>query len=170
MKRVLTSFGLRALFLMASVLTLAHSSFATTVVIPSDDEMIIAARAIIRGKVVAVESSFDENHSRIYTYVTVKVQEVIKGAITDRFIVLKELGGQTRERGMTVFGNPAFSQGDRVVLYLDSWKDGSLRTHQMFLGKFSLSEDNSGSVFAVRGGPDGGVSVLPRNSQSSETI
>jgi hypothetical protein len=171
MERVLRHFGLKSLILLASILTLAQSSSATTVIVPSDDEMIIGARLIVRGKVVAVESSFDENQKRIYTYVTVKVQESIKGEITERFVVLKELGGQVGEHGLRVFGNAQFARGERVLLYLDTWKDGSLRTYQMYLGKFSITEDKTtGKQFVVRSAPDDNVSVRPNTAQSSERI
>lgn len=171
MQRVLKSFGLKSLLLLISALALAQSSFATTVVVPSDDQMIIEARAILRGKVVAIESSFDEQHRRIYTFVTVKVQEVIKGEITERFVILKELGGQVGNEGLRVFGSPQFTRGERVVLYLDTWKDGSLRTHQMFLGKFSITEDKAtGKQIVVRSSPDENVDVRPNNAQSIGAI
>lgn len=171
MQRVLKSFGVRFLFLLLPLLALAQSSLATTVVVPTDDDMIVGARAILRGKVVAIDSSFDENHRRIYTYVTVKVQEVIKGSITERFVVLKELGGQVGLEGLRVFGNPQFTRGERVVLYLDTWKDGSLRTHQMFLGKFSITADKAtGKEVVVRGSPDENVDVRPNSAQSIGAI
>jgi uncharacterized protein affecting Mg2+/Co2+ transport len=123
--------------------------------------MVIGARAILRGKVVAIESSFDEQHSRIYTYITVKVQEVLKGQITQRKIVLKESGGQVGETISVVYGNPRFKKGERVLLYLDTWADGSLHTHQMFLGKFNIVIDPiTGREMAVRSSPDENTTVL----------
>jgi hypothetical protein len=124
--------------------------------------MIIGARAIVRAKVLSIESGFDEQHTRIYTYVTLKVQEVLKGQITERKIVIKELGGQVGDRISVIYGNPHFTRGERVLLYLDTWKDGSLRTYQMFLGKFSIVRDaKTGHEFAVRDGVDENVVVLP---------
>jgi len=139
----------------------AQSSFATTVIIPSDDDMVIGARAIVRGKVVAIESSFDEQNSRIYTYITVKVREVLKGQIAERKIVLKELGGQVGDKISVIYGNPRFKKGEQVLLYLDTWADGSLRTYQMFLGKFNVVKDPiTGKEMAVRSSPDENTTVL----------
>src|SRR5690242_8818972 len=105
----------------------AVSVRASTFVIPTDDEMIIQARAIVRGKVLAIESGLDEKQNYVCTYITLKVQEVLKGQITQRKVVIKEPGGEYGSRGTLVFGVPEFSTGENVLLYLDTWRDGSLR-------------------------------------------
>ena len=161
MERVLKHAGVKSLFLVISLLAVAHSALATTAIISSDDDMVIGARAILRGKVVAIESSFDEQNSRIYTYITVKVREVLKGQIAERRIVLKELGGQVGDRTSVIYGNPQFKKGEKVLLYLDTWADGSLRTYQMFLGKFNIvSDPTTGNEIAVRSSPDENTTVL----------
>ncbi|MFP5265689.1 MAG: putative Ig domain-containing protein, partial [Blastocatellia bacterium] len=161
MERVLKTWP-RSLALLICLLAAAGSALATTVVTPSDDDLIIGARAIVRAKVLSIESGFDERHTSIYTYITLKVQEVLKGEITERRIVIKELGGQVGDRISVIYGNPHFMRGERVLLYLDTWKDGSLRTYQMFLGKFSVVKDpKTGHEFAVRDSGDENVVVLP---------
>ena len=154
----------RSLPLLIGLLTCAQSSLATTVIIQSDDEMIIEARAIVRGRVLAIETGLDEGQDRIVTYVTVKVQDVLKGQITQRKIVLKQPGGQYGTRGSVVFGAPEFAVGENVLLYLDTWNDGSLRVHQMLLGKFAVIPDpHTGVLFAVRSSTSS-VQVLGQSS------
>src|SRR5262249_10175463 len=71
-----------------------------------------------------------------------------------------------------VFGSPQFSPGEDVILYLDTWPDGSLRVHEMFLGKFSVVKDPStGQRMAVRDTPGPNVEVLsdPSNPPVSPT-
>ncbi|MEW6207397.1 MAG: putative Ig domain-containing protein, partial [Acidobacteriota bacterium] len=161
MKRVLNNLKLKSLILLISFLCLTHQAFATTVILPADDDLIISARAIVRGKVLSVMSAYDEQQDRIYTYVVVKVQEVLKGDITERRIVLKELGGTVGDRSMIIFGNPQFAAGEQTLLYLDTWADGSLRTHQMFMGKFNIYDDPStGQRMVVRSSPDKNTEVL----------
>jgi hypothetical protein len=156
------------------LLAAAQITSASTFTPISDDDLIISARAIVTGKVLAIESSFDAQQDRIYTYITVKVQQVLKGQISERRIVLKELGGQVGNRGLTVWGNPQFKRGERVLLYLDTWKDGSLRTYQMFLGKFNIVKDEAtGHEFAVRGESDESTTLLHPQSlddQPARTI
>ena len=162
MERVLKQTSIKSLiFVSLFLLCSAHPSLATTVTLPSDDDMLIGARAILRGKVVAIESNIDPQDNRIYTYITVKVQEVFKGQIAERRIVLKELGGQVGERASVIFGNPQYKRGESVLLYLDTWADGSLRTYQMFLGKFNIVNDPiTGEEIAVRSSPDENTTIL----------
>jgi hypothetical protein len=158
---------IRATVLVLSIIGIEQSAHATSVVKPSDAEMIVGARAIVIGKVLSIESAFTDD-SRIHTYVTVRVQEVIKGQITQRRVILKEMGGQVGNQGFTVFGNPQFTKGERVLLYLDTWKDGSLRTYQMFLGKFAIVKDETtGQETVLRGAPDEAVDVRPAHAHDS---
>ncbi|HYM01001.1 MAG TPA: putative Ig domain-containing protein [Blastocatellia bacterium] len=65
--------------------------------------------------------------------------------------MLKEPGGEFGNIGSYLFGTPLFSVGERVLIYLDTWADGSLRVRDMFLGKFSLLKDpNTGETVARR--------------------
>ena len=89
MDRVRQSFGIKSLlFLFIFLFAVAGSAFATTAIVPTDDTLIVEARAIVRGKVTWVEAGIDSNN-RIFTYVTLKVQEVLKGQISERKIVIK---------------------------------------------------------------------------------
>jgi hypothetical protein len=124
--------------------------------------LIISSRAIVRARVTSQACGFDYRHDIVYTYVTLRIREALKGEIGSREIVLKEPGGQVGGRGSVFFGSPRFTSGEEVVLYLDTWPDGSLRVHDMFLGKFTVVRDEqSGRLLAVRGvsGPD--VDIIP---------
>lgn len=151
MKYFRKSFGLKATFLLLSLLGCAASASATTFVIPDDDDLIVGARAIITGRVLSVGSRLDAEQDRIFTYITIRVKEVLKGQITERRITLKHAGGQVAERGSIIFGTPEFKTGEQVLLYLGTWPDGSLRVYQMMLGKFSITVDpQTGNGFATR--------------------
>lgn len=169
MNRVLNQKFLRLFLFLAICLVPAHSAFATTVVMPTDTSMVIGSRAIIGGRVLNMETALDTQTNRIYTYITVRVQEVFKGEIHERKIVLKEEGGQVAGRGSLIFGTPEFTVDEQVILYLDTWADGAYRVHQMFLGKFNIIDDpNSGHQFAVRSEMGDRVLVM-QNPQQSET-
>jgi len=142
-------------------LCFASSARASTFIMASDDDLIVGARAIVKGKVLSIDCQADEQTGRVFTYVRVRIQEVIKGEIAERQIVLKEEGGQVGNRGSTIFGSPRFNLGERVLLYLDTRRDGSLRVYQMFMGKFSIVDDPaSGERFAIRDAADRGTSVI----------
>ena len=150
MKRFYKGFAFKSLLLLAVILGCAGSASSTTYVLPDDDDFIVGARAIITGKVLSVGSRLDEQ-DRIFTYITVRVQEVLKGQVEGRRIVLKQAGGQVGGRGSVIFGTPEFKPGEQVLLYLGTWPDGSLRVHQLMLGKFSITVDpQTGNRYATR--------------------
>lgn len=161
MERVLNRVSFKAIILSTCLLWSAQSALATTVIRPLDDDMIVGARAIVTGKVVEIQSALDEQENRIYTYITVRVSEVIKGQITERRITIKELGGVVGDRVSVVYGSPEFKRGEKVLLYLSTREDGSLRTYQLFFGKFSIVRDDAtGNRFAVRDTGGENVTVL----------
>lgn len=133
--------GVVPVALVAIVLSCGGSAFSSSFTVPADDELIIGARAIIRGKVLSISSQIDAEQDLIFTYITIRVHDVLKGQIASRKIVIKEEGGQVGARGSIVFGSPQFTRDEEVLLYLDTWRDGSLRVHQMLLGKFTVVHD-----------------------------
>src|SRR5438309_1265638 len=134
---------------------------ASTFVVPTDDDLIVGARAIVRAKVLSVNCQLDESSGRIFTYVRLRVREVFKGQITNDEIVIKEEGGQVGARGSIIYGTPQFTAGENVVLYLDTWRDGSLRVYQMFLGKFLIVQDpRTGERLVDRDAGDKNSAVL----------
>lgn len=133
------------------VVACSQAALATTAVVPGDDEMVVESRAIVTGRVIALSAAVDANTDLVYTYIRLEVNTVLKGKITEHEIVLKELGGETRDRGTLIFGMPRFEAGQEVLVYLNTWPDGALRVHQGFLGKFNINRDpSSGRVFVER--------------------
>jgi hypothetical protein len=154
MRPPVNSFWIKCVVSLFCFAGCAGNTFATTVVIPSDEEMIVGARAIVRARVSSLNSALDEGRGAVFTYVALQVEEVIKGQIGASGIVLKQPGGEFGDRGMIFHGSPRFVQGEDVLVYLDTWPDGSLRVHQMYLGKFSVVKDpGTGLQTVVRSGP-----------------
>jgi hypothetical protein len=137
--------------LLIALASSASTRRGTTGDFTADDDLIIGARAIVIGKVLSLDCRLDAEQDRIFTYVTLSVEEALKGEINERRIVLKEEGGEVAGQGSIIFGTPQFSRGERVLLYLDTWRDGSLRVHQMSFGKLTIIEDPaSGESSVVR--------------------
>ena len=115
-----------------------------------DDDLIIGARAIVIGRILAASCRLDPADDRIFTYITVNIEQTLKGEIESSHIVLKEEGGEVGGQGSVIFGAPRFSVGERVFLYLDTWPDGSFRVHQMSFGKLSIIEGCDGRQKVIR--------------------
>jgi len=154
---------LHILSLVGLVLGIActEAALATTAIVPRDDEMVVESRAIVIGRVLGLSTSVDVDTDLVYTYTRIAVNTVLKGNVTAREIVLKELGGETRERGTMIFGMPKFEAGQDVLVYLNTWPDGSLRVHQGFLGKFKINRDQvTGRLFVERQLEGENVSIM----------
>jgi hypothetical protein len=105
-----------SLFFVLS-LVLAVPSRATTI-IPADlSELSRDARAIVRGRVAALDPQWTEDRGTIETIVTLEVERYIKGALgpTLRFRVP---GGDLGRFRSIVVGAPEFAVDERVVVFL----------------------------------------------------
>lgn len=163
------SYLIRAFAALILAAGFVHSSLATTAIVPSDDDLIIGARSIVVARVVNIASAMNDAKSDIFTYVTLDVSRTLKGQVPLGRVVLKEPGGVAGGIQAVVFGTPDFKLGERVLLYLDTWPDGSLRVYQMFLGKFSVTRNSAtGSLEVNRS--TGGTDVDIRGRSQVGTI
>jgi hypothetical protein len=106
----------------------------------------------------------------IWTYVEIRRDRLLKGKLDETDIVLKELGGTDGETGVRVFGQPEFTPGERVLLYLDTAADGSLRVAQSFMGMFVITKDQDTGTETVSRSLDGvDVKLLPRADRETIT-
>lgn len=144
-------------------------STATSVVMLSDTDLIVSSRFIVTGKVRSVTSAWDDARSEAWTYVKVRVARVLKGELEARTLVLKQPGGGDGLSGMRVFGQPQFSPGQRVLLYLNTGPDGTLHVAHSFMGMFSVAEDIAGDEFVTRLIDEREVEVLPRHDAQMVT-
>ena len=162
--------SLSSVLVFVCLLAVCKSTFATTAIIPADRTMVVESRAIVTGQVVEVSAAVDPATDLVYTYVTVNVEETLKGNVDSNQIVLKELGGEASGKGTLLYGQARFETGQRVVLYLDTWNDGALRVRHGFIGKFDVQQDATGREVVVRQTPETEVHVMSSlSAQSSES-
>jgi len=163
-----TGVGMRVARLGLAVLLtacLAQRAGATTFV-PMDDETLqLTSAVIISGTVKAIESARPAPDQALYTYVHVHVDEVLQGHLGGDTIVLREPGGRVSGRSEWVFGAPEFSVGERAVLFLTRNPDGTLRTNQMAMGKYTVAFDASGTPTAVREFGPGTAAFIPASGE-----
>ncbi len=85
----------------------------------SDRELTLLSDAIVTGSVAGLACGWDPVVSAIYTYITIDVTSVIKGAVPARQIVIKQLGGRVGHLTLWVPDQPAFARDEEVMLFLD---------------------------------------------------
>src|SRR5215831_12967393 len=74
-------FWMRLALLFCFIVSFSAGARATTVIIPTDDQLIISSRAIVRARVISQVCGFDPRHDIVYTYVTMRIRAVLKGEI-----------------------------------------------------------------------------------------
>ena len=132
----------------------------------STTELTALADVIVTGRVVRLASGWDGAVQAIYTYVTIDVDEVFKGAVTPGRLVVKQLGGWAGDTGLDVSDQATFLIGERVLLYLEARpRDGSLYTSALWQGKWTI-EESDGERVATRYEPAGHRSRYPIDRQS----
>jgi hypothetical protein len=135
--------------LLTSLFLSPFSAYATLVIPVSDDDLARHATAIVVGQVKGIESYWDAGAKQTFTHITVTPQEILKGAIGDGDITLKQLGGTVGHLRTWLEGSPEFIVGEKVLLFLDTNPDGSAGVASLYQGKFSLFTDrDTGKEFA----------------------
>jgi hypothetical protein len=126
------------------------ASLATTAVMVSDDELAVSSRLIVVGDVRSITRVWDDARNLAWTYVEVHCGRVLKGELQSSTIVLKQLGADFADSGFHVFGQPKFTEGQQMLLYLNSAADGSLHVAHNFMGKFDIETDPSTGQAGLR--------------------
>ena len=136
-----------ALGLLAWAVTAAHAQPADATAALADSSALV-----VTGRVATVAMA-DEG-SGIYTYVTLEVQDVLKGRVPSPAIVIKQLGGAAGNVALHIAGQARFTAGDDVLVFLAVRpRDGTLYTVGLSSGVWRLARSlQSGQLMAAQGG------------------
>jgi hypothetical protein len=123
----------------------ASMAGATTVQKFSVTDLAKKSDTIALARVEDVSARWDDNHKEIYTFITLKVLDGVKGSRKDDVLTIRQLGGTVDKLISVVPGMPTFKQGEEVVVFL-SPKDRAGYPWVMGLqqGKYSVSTDTNG--------------------------
>ncbi|HEX5044677.1 MAG TPA: matrixin family metalloprotease [Candidatus Polarisedimenticolaceae bacterium] len=114
----------------------APARAALSVYVPPED-LAATAPLVVRGEVVRRASGFDPERGTLRTYVTLDVQEVLRGTLSASQIVLREAGGRFGDVAHEVDAVPVYTPGEQVLVFLEPARDGALRTCAQFFGKYT---------------------------------
>ncbi|MFN2239179.1 MAG: PKD domain-containing protein [Thermoanaerobaculia bacterium] len=156
-------YGVTCVLLIA--LAFALPGGATTIVMPTDPQMIEKSPVILRGTIVSSEPV--EIRDGIWTETRVEVEEILKGDAADSVIV-REVGGRIGDRETVVFGSPEFTPGESVLLFLWPSPRGDYQTMDLFLGKFSEEWTLDGQRLWFRPNEVENTRLLDRNFEPIE--
>jgi len=157
----------RTVVLAIAALALITASFAaaTTVEKMSLRDLAKKSDAIVLARVEDQSARYDSN-KEIYTYITLRVLEPVKGPKKDDVITIRQLGGTVDKIASIVPGTPNFRTGEEVVLFLTG-KDRAGYPWVMGLqqGKYTVSTDENGNR-NVRSDVEGLTAISPGGKAS----
>jgi len=109
-----------AIVIAIAAVVLCAASEATVMKALDFEEKVIKADRIFTGMVVAVESRWNDDHSRIVTDITLAVTGKMKGEFTSERVVITILGGEIPDEqiGLRVSGMPVFEVGEEKLIFL----------------------------------------------------
>ena len=125
-----------AVFCLVSI-----TSQATMVMKLSEEDMATQAGTIITGTVTSIKSEWNEERTKIFTYITITPNSSLKGDRPTQEIVIEQPGGEVGDIGMFVEGTSVFEEGEDVLLFLERGRKGFQRTLGLSQGKFSIESD-----------------------------
>ncbi len=134
--------------LIGLLMLISTPAFSTTIVMMSDEALTLSSDAVIAGTVVDIRTGRAQHG--INTYITIAVEESLKGYVGASEVTIREIGGTIGDDQQWIFGNPTYELGESVIAFLSQNRDGTLRTNQMALGKFSVERDETGEEVAAR--------------------
>lgn len=101
-------------------------------------DLTIRATTILIGTVADVKCLWDAKRTNIFTFVTISVQQYIKGDEKDRMITIKIRGGKIGEVIQWVEDTPNFRKGEKILLFL---QPKYFRIVGRFQGKYTIEQD-----------------------------
>lgn len=124
----------RAYWLTCILAFLAAAASATTIILPTDEQLIAKSPLIVEGTVLKT-GPIDRNGT-IWTETTIAVERTLKG-IAGSTVTVREIGGVLDNRITKVFGTPEYNAGERVLVFLNPTPRGDDQTTDLYVGKFS---------------------------------
>lgn len=147
-------FVLGALALAAlEIAPTTRSALASQVLAMDLGELASKAERIVVGEVTSVTSAWDQKHERILSTIEIRVAEAWKGQMpTDGKVTIVQPGGVADGIEMRVHGLPAFTPGERAVLFLRGGQAQPMSVVGMGQGKRGLSFDPASKRWMADGG------------------
>ena len=105
------------------------------------ENLVEKSEVIVLGKVTEMRSEWNRNKSKIFTKVSIKVIENLKGSENDQTIVISHLGGEVDGLGELYSHMPKFTQDEEALIFAKRDKENNLIVTKGLEGKFNITKD-----------------------------
>jgi len=129
---------MRLIGVLLIVLLMASAGWATTVVRMDLPALVQESDHIVQGHVETVYGEWDERLKVIFTYVSLRVDDPLKGD-SRRTILIRQLGGKVGSMNMSIAGMPMFNPGEDVIVFLKGIPEGNYNLVGLGQGKYAIS-------------------------------
>lgn len=135
--------------LLPALLVFASSTAISTTFAPREfPDAVKDAPIVVHGEVLSTRAKWGkgmDSGRRIYTYVELRNDEVLKGSVEGRTLLIRELGGQVEGLSLEIPGTAKFKVGEDVVVFLSPRNaDGSYDVRGLMMGKYDVEKNPEG--------------------------
>jgi len=124
------------------IAVLANPALATTVTKLSLEQLVQRADLIVQGQVQSVHSQWDEQRRLVFTYVSIRVDEPLKGERLQS-VLIRQIGGSVGTIEMSVAGAPQFKSGQKALVFLKRQDATTFQVVGMNQGLYRIVEDSA---------------------------
>ncbi|MBS1786152.1 MAG: hypothetical protein JST85_00415 [Acidobacteria bacterium] len=126
------------------------------------EELARSSTDVFHGQILSTQTSWNPNHTRIYTGVDVRIQESFKGAARQGDTVrIVQLGGEKDGFKTDYAGRPEFSAGESVVLFTTRTRNHELTVVGLKQGKMRVNGQSVIRDFS-------GITLIERSKSGKE--
>jgi hypothetical protein len=137
--------------ILLSGVSLTAASTFLKVDVPTLKKM---SESVVHARVVDVQSSWNDEGSAVFTYVTLEVKGRLHGK-ADNQIVVRVPGGTVGDFTSEMEGAPQFHKGDQIVAFIARWYDGVPMVAGYAQGLSKVNQDRLGNEILEGGAADG---------------
>ena len=143
---------------------------ATSIVARAPEQLAQESALVVDGRVTAVRSYWNDDHSKIFTEAAIAVDGTHKGSAASSVRIV-QLGGVVGNVRMTAHGALAWTRGEEVLLFLEPSDPGVYQVAGFSQGKYTIERDaRTGKAFVRQALPaDVDDARAPATSSSAGT-
>ena len=155
----------RSLLLLLLCGLVSFSANASTFLAMDQEALIRGSDACVHGRVVRVESFWNDTRSMIFTEAMVQVEDQLIGR-SKKLVVVRTAGGEVDGFVVEAHGFPTFTEDQEVIVFLKDEGEYSRVTGYQ-LGLYKVERQMTGEPMAIPS-VDGGVHFI--RAEGEETV